>query len=43
MDNDELLSNVSNNAYRDLYKNWDDSINEVYERYHVLIKEKKLK
>jgi glycosyltransferase involved in cell wall biosynthesis len=41
IDNKELLSNVSNNAYRDLYKNWDDSINEVYDRYKTLIYKKK--
>lgn len=40
MDDDELLKNVSDNAYRDLYKNWDDSIKEVYERYKVLIKKR---
>ncbi len=43
MSNSKLLNKVSNNAYRDLYKNWDDSIKEVYNRYHFLINEKKLK
>ena len=40
MNNEKLLKKVSNNAYRDLYKNWDDSIKEVYERYKTLIEEK---
>ena len=40
MENDKLRNKVSNNAYRDLYKNWDDNIKEVYERYKELIKKK---
>ena len=32
---------VCENAYKNLYHNWDDTINEVYERYLYLIKEKK--
>ena len=38
MENDKLRNKVSNNAYRDLYKNWDDNIKEVYQRYQELIK-----
>lgn len=38
---DKLLSIISQNAYRDLYKSWDDSIKEVYNRYLKLIEEKK--
>ena len=41
--NDKLRKKVGNNAYRDLYKNWDDTINEVYHRYIALINEKKVK
>ena len=40
MYNDKLRNKVSNNAYRDLYKNWNDSIKEVYERYRKLIYER---
>ncbi len=40
MDNKDLLNEVSNNAYRDLYINWDDCIKEVYERYETLIKKR---
>ena len=38
MNNTKLLNKVRNNAYRDLYKNWDDTIKEVYNRYKELIK-----
>ena len=41
IDNDKLLKKVSNNAFRDLYKNWDDSIQDIYKKYVELIKEKK--
>ena len=41
INNTKLLNKVSNNCYRDLYKNWDDSIKEIYNRYKILIKEKK--
>ena len=34
----KLLSEVSENAYRDLYKNWDDKIKEVYENYLKFLK-----
>jgi len=40
IDDDKLRKKVSNNCYRDLYKNWDDNIKEVYERYKELISEK---
>ncbi len=43
VDNNKLLNKVSNNAYHNLYKNWDDSIKDVYDRYRTLINEKKLK
>ena len=41
VDNPKLLKEVSNNAFRDLYVNWDDIIKEIYERYLYLIKEKR--
>ena len=41
INNEKLLKKVSNNAFRDLYKNWDKSILEVYTRYQQLIKSKK--
>ena len=41
MENDNLRNKVSNNAYRDLYKNWDEMIKEVYKKYQELIDEKK--
>ena len=41
INNDKLLKKVSNNAFRDLYKNWDDNIKDVYKRYKELINEKK--
>ncbi len=40
IENDKLRNKISNNAYRDLYKNWDDKIKEVYKKYQELIKEK---
>ena len=42
MNDNKLLTKVSKNAYRDLYKNWDDAIKEIYQRYKDLINEKKL-
>ena len=41
MNNQNLLKEVSENAYRDLYKNWDDKINEVYDKYLKIISKKK--
>ncbi len=38
--NEKLLKEVSENAYRDLYRNWDDTINEVYDNYLKLVKKK---
>lgn len=43
MHDNKLLSEVSNNCYRDLYKNWDDNINDVYNHYVELINNKKEK
>ena len=40
MKDEKLYKTVSENAYRDLYKNWDDTVKEVYERYRELIREK---
>ena len=40
LSNEKLLNKVSNNAYRDLYKNWDNMILEVYQKYIELIKNK---
>ena len=33
MNNEELYKKVSENAYKDLYVNWDDSVKIVYEKY----------
>ncbi len=33
MKNEELYKRVSENAYKDVYVNWDDRVKEVYERY----------
>lgn len=41
MKNKELYYTVSNNAHRDLYKNWDDTIYEVYNKYLKMIEDKK--
>lgn len=38
IDND-FYQTVSDGAYRDLYKNWDDKVKEVYEKYTSYIKE----
>ena len=43
LDDDKLRKKISDNAYRDLYKNWDTNIKEVYNRYIELINEKKKK
>lgn len=37
LENKELYKKVSNNAYYDLYKSWDDVVGEVYEVYKELI------
>lgn len=39
--NDKLRNKVSKRAYRDLYKDWDKAIKEVYKQYLYLIDEKK--
>ena len=41
IENDNLRKKVSNNAFRDLYKNWDNVIMEVYQKYVSLINDKK--
>ena len=38
----KLYQDVCNNAYQDLYKNWDDTIKIVYERYLKIIEEKRV-
>lgn len=40
-DNQESLKKVSQNAYRDLYKNWDNVVDTIYKNYLNLIKERK--
>ena len=42
MKNKKLYQEVCNNAYKDLYKNWDDTIKDVYERYLKLINDKRV-
>ncbi len=41
MVDDKLRIEVGNNAYHDLYKNWDDTTNELYGRYCEIIKDNK--
>lgn len=38
VENKKLCQMVSRNAFRDLYKNWDDTVNEVYNEYLEKIK-----
>ena len=38
MKNEKLYKKVSRNAFNDLYKNWDNTIDEVYEQYKKIIK-----
>ena len=40
MDNDKLRNKVSNNAYRDLYINWDTVTKKVYDRYKEILNDK---
>lgn len=40
LENKKLYKEVSENAYRDLYKNWDDTVDEVYNLYLEIIKRK---
>ncbi len=37
----KLYETLSNNAYRDLYKHWDDLVKEIYDRYINLIENNK--
>lgn len=37
IENKKLYEEVSENAYRDLYKNWDDTVEEVYNLYLEII------
>lgn len=37
MKDKKLYTEVSNNAFRDIYKKWDDLVEEVYERYTKII------
>lgn len=39
--NKELYNEVSNNAFTQLYKNWEDTVDEAYELYKELIEKKK--
>ena len=41
IEDDKLRKEVGNNAFRDLYKNWDDTIDDVYKKYVHLIKMKR--
>lgn len=43
MENKKLYQTVSANAYKDLYKNWDDTIDEVYNKYLGIIENYKIK
>ena len=36
--NKEQYKKISKNAFIDLYKNWDDTVDEVYELYKEIIK-----
>ena len=40
LDNKKLYKEVSENAYRDLYVNWDAVIHDVYSMYKEIIKNK---
>ena len=40
MEDDKLREKVSKNCFRDLYKNWEDNIQEVFERYKKIINKK---
>jgi len=41
MDDEKLYKKVSEKVLKEIYKNWDDSIDEVFEKYKKLIKKKK--
>ncbi len=36
---EEFYQKIADGAYRDLYKNWDDKVKEVYEKYTSYVKE----
>lgn len=40
INDEELYKQVSENAFKDLYKNWDDTIKDVYEEYKNIIEDK---
>ncbi len=42
MKNKKLYQKVCDNAYHDLYKNWDDTIKDVYNRYLKIIDDKRV-
>jgi len=37
MENEKMYRDVSENCYKELYKNWDDTIKEVYDKYKEFI------
>ena len=41
IENKKLYKEVAENAYRDLYKNWDDTVEEAYNLYQEMINKKK--
>ena len=41
MQDEKLYKEISNNAFKDLYINWDDTIEQVYKEYMRLIEENK--
>lgn len=41
LENKKLYKEVAENAYRDLYKNWDDTVEEAYHLYQEMINEKR--
>lgn len=43
IENKKLYKEVAENAYRDLYKNWDDTVEEAYHLYQEMINKKKEK
>lgn len=43
INNKKLLTTVSEGAYKEIYRSWDDAIKEVYKKYEKLISEQKRK
>ena len=41
LENKKLYNEVKENAYRDLYKNWDNTVDDAYYLYEDLIEKKK--